>query len=214
MTVTVRPSTSYNQGFTSISGNFHPQGLNIPYGKQAGLGCGPSPEPVWLLHPQQRQTFVLIRDSGFLIIHIFSESQRLSTRHWKTSCGKSWRLNILGCVFADVSLVQFWSVSQALKSTKANGSLLHTERQVEGWIGLQAVICQPLISANLPGAPGCLTFLSHYKSARVLLLRLPLRPSYATEIQIAGMLAGQREGASLLRALITQGPRRHSRGFF
>lgn len=110
-----------------------------------------------------------------------SQPQRLSTRHWKTSCGKSWRLNTLYCVFVAVSLAQFWSVSQSLKSTKANGSLLHTERQVEGWIGLQAVICQPLISANLPGAPGCLTFRSHYKPAKAFLPRLPLRPSYATE---------------------------------
>lgn len=84
-----------------------------------------------------------------------SDPQRLSTRDWETYCGKGWRLRILGCVLVGLSLAQLLSVSQSLKSTKANDSLLHTERQVEGCIGLQAVICQPLISANLPGAPGC-----------------------------------------------------------
>lgn len=117
---------------------------------------------MWGFCPQHEQTFVLVRDSGFLILYFFpiaklgtlSDLQRLSTKDWEVYCGKGWRLNILGCVLVDLSLAQLLSVSQSPKSTKANGSLLHTERQVEGCIGLQAVICQPLISANLPGAPG------------------------------------------------------------
>jgi hypothetical protein len=40
-------------------GNFHLQGLNIPYGNQSALAWGPSPEPVWWLHPQQVLAFSL-----------------------------------------------------------------------------------------------------------------------------------------------------------
>jgi hypothetical protein len=98
--------------------------------------------------------------------------QRLEDLLWKGLETKYFRLCVHGCLPSTVF------VSQSLKSTKADGSLLHTERQVEGWSGLQPVICQPLISANLPGAPGCLTFQSYYKSVRAF-LQLPLRPSYA-----------------------------------